>query len=149
MLPPCSLPSPPSREGEGEGEEKEEDEKKRPALKLELGGYADLQFAYYNHWENQNREGAPRQDSRLTFDTTRLVLELEAAARVRARGRDGGGVRARRHRPATELEYEEFGEFEQEVEKGGEVLVEEIYLKKEFAERFGCRPGASTWRWAR
>ncbi len=48
--------------------EPEETEKKRPALNLEVGGYG----------ENQNRGGGSQRDARLTFDTTRLVLELEA-----------------------------------------------------------------------
>ena len=129
--------------GAGEKEEdKEKEEKKRPALKLELGGYADLQFAYYNHGVNQNREGGSQRDSRLTFDTTRLVLELEAGlpdygleAEMEVEFEHGGTG------SSMELEYEEFGEFEQEVEKGGEVLVEEIYLKKEFSERFSLQVG--------
>ena len=130
-----------SRAEEKESEEKES-EKKRPALKLEVGGYADLQFAYYNHGLNQNREGGAQRDSRLTFDTTRLVLELEAGlpeygleAEMEVEFEHGGTG------TAMELEYEEFGEFEQEVDKGGEVLIEELYLKKEFGERFSLSLG--------
>lgn len=120
----------------------EEVEKKRPALELELGGYADLQFAFYNHGENQNREGGAQRDARMTFDTTRLVLELEAAlpeygleAEVEVEFEHGGTG------AAMELENEEFGEFEQEVEKGGEVLIEELYLKKKFGDRFSLALG--------
>src|SRR5262249_59650654 len=91
---------------------------------------------------NQNREGGAQKDSRLTFDTTRLVLELEGKlpkygleAEVEVEFEHGGTG------SAMELEYEEFGEFEQEVEKGGEVLVEEIYLKKELGEHFSLSLG--------
>ena len=80
-----------------------------------MGGYGDLQFAYYNHGLNQNREGGAQKDSRLTFDTTRLVLELEAGlpeygleAEMEVEFEHGGTG------SAMELEYEEFGEFEQE-----------------------------------
>ncbi|MBN1209596.1 MAG: hypothetical protein JXB05_32405 [Myxococcaceae bacterium] len=109
---------------------------------MELGGYADLQFAFYNHGENQNREGGAQRDARMTFDTTRLVLELEAAlpeygleAEVEVEFEHGGTG------AAMELENEEFGEFEQEVEKGGEVLIEELYLKKKFGDRFSLALG--------
>jgi hypothetical protein len=132
----------PARAKEKEEEEKEEAEKKRPALKLEVGGYADLQFAYYNYGENQNREGGSQRDSRMTFDTTRLVLELEGGlpeygleAEMEVEFEHGGTG------SATELEYEEFGEYEQEIEKGGEALVEELYLKKEFGEHFSLQAG--------
>ncbi len=125
-----------------EEEEEHEAEKKKPALKLEVGGYGDLQFAYYNHGPNQNRQGGSQKDSRLTFDTTRLVMELEASlpeygleAEMEVEFEHGGTG------SAMELEYEEFGEFEQEVEKGGEVLLEEFYLKKEFGEDFAISVG--------
>jgi hypothetical protein len=125
-----------------EDEDEEKEEKKRPALKLEVGGYGDLQFAWYNHGLNQNREGGAQKDSRLTFDNTRLVLELEAGlpeygleTEIEVEFEHGGTG------SAMELEYEEFGEFEQEVEKGGEVLIEEFYLKKEFGEHFALSVG--------
>ncbi|KFE64619.1 hypothetical protein [Hyalangium minutum] len=123
-------------------DEEDEHKKKRPKLKVAVGGYADLQFAYYNHGLNQNREGGAQKDSRLTFDTTRVVLEVEGGlpeygieAEVEVEFEHGGTG------SAMELEYEEFGEFEQEVDKGGEVLIEELYLKKEFGEHFAVSLG--------
>ena len=109
---------------------------------LELSGYADVQFAWYDHGPNQNRTGGAQSDSRLTFDTTRFVAELEGE--LPAHGVEftaeleieHGGAGA-----ALELEYEEFGEFETEVEKGGEVNLEELYLQKAFGERFSLRAG--------
>jgi hypothetical protein len=131
-----------ARADDKEEEEEKEAEEKHPAVEFEVGGYADLQFAFYNHGVNQNREGGAQRDARLTFDTTRLVLELEGKlpeygleAEVEVEFEHGGTG------AAMELEYEEFGEFEQEVEKGGEVLVEELYLKKELGERFSLSLG--------
>ncbi len=129
-------------DNDGDEDDEEAEKKRRPAIHLNVGGYGDLQFAYYNYGENQNREGGSQKDSRLTFDTTRLVLELEGGlpdygleAEMEVEFEHGGtGV-------AMELEYEEFGEYEQEVEKGGEVLVEEFYLKKEFGKRFSLQAG--------
>ncbi|WAM29073.1 hypothetical protein [Myxococcus sp. NMCA1] len=103
----------------------------RPPLTLDIGGYADLQFAYFNHGENQNRAGGSQRDSRMAFDTTRLVMELEAGlpeyglkAEMEVEFEHGGTG------ASLELEYEEFGEYEMEVDRGGEVLVEELYLAK-------------------
>lgn len=112
-----------------------------PSVELHFGGYGDLQFAFHDFGPNQNREGGAQQDPRLVFDTTRFVLEVEGElpydiefeAEIEF---EHGGTGA-----AMELEYEEFGEFEQEVEKGGEVLLEELYLKKTFAERYSVAVG--------
>lgn len=98
---------------------------------LELSGYGDLHFAWHDHEANQNRPGGAREDSRLTFDTARFVLELEGHA---PHGFEFEAELEIEHRgvgAAMELEYEEFGEFEQEIELGGEVVLEELYLAKE------------------
>ena len=42
---------------------------------------------------------------------------------------------------ALELEFEEFGEFEQEIEKGGEVIVEELAIERKFSDAFRVRLG--------
>lgn len=42
---------------------------------------------------------------------------------------------------ALELEYEEFGEYEFESEKGGEVQLEEFHIDKLFADEFNIRVG--------
>lgn len=99
---------------------------------LELSGYGDLHFAWHDHEPNQNRPGGARRDSRLTFDTARFVLELEGHA---AYGFEFEAELEIEHRgvgAAMELEYEEFGEFEQEIEIGGEVVLEELYLARAF-----------------
>ncbi|WP_163996904.1 hypothetical protein [Pyxidicoccus caerfyrddinensis] len=122
--------------------EKEKEEEERPKLDMELGGYADLQFAYFNYGENQNRARGSQRDSRLAFDTTRLVLAmeaglpeygLEAEAEVEFEHAGTGA--------AVELEYEEFGEYELEVDKGGEVLIEELYLSKKLGRHASLTVG--------
>ena len=99
---------------------------------LGLSGYGDLHFAWHDHEPNQNRPGGARKDSRLTFDTARFVLELEGHA---PHGFEFEAELEIEHRgvgAAMELEFEEFGEFEQEIELGGEVVLEELYLAKAF-----------------
>jgi hypothetical protein len=111
-------------------------------FRFEMSGYGDVQFAWYDHGVNQNRAGGAQKDSRLTFDATRFVLELEGelprydlefAAEVEF---EHGGTGAE-----IDLEYEEFGEFETEVEKGGEVVLEELYVQKSFGDRLSLRAG--------
>lgn len=113
----------------------------RSPFELELHGYGDLQFAFHNYGANQNRQGGSQSDRRLVFDTSRFVFELEGKMpfdlefEAEVEFEHGGtGI-------TQELDYEEFGEFEQEVEKGGEVLLEEFYLKKKFAEHFSVAVG--------
>lgn len=97
---------------------------------LQVGGYAELTAAYFDHDANQNQPGGARRDDRVELDTTRLVAEVEAMGPGKLELEvefefEHGGVGA-----AREIEYEEFGEFETEVEKGGEIVLEEFVLKK-------------------
>jgi hypothetical protein len=99
-------------------------------FQLELGGYGELGFSYFNFSENQNRPGGAQRDHRLGFDTTRFTaavegkmpggIEFEAELEIE---HGGAGV-------AKEVEFEEFGEFETEIERGGEVNLEEMYIKR-------------------
>ena len=100
--------------------------------KLELGGYAELGLGYFTYGEDRTRQGGALHDRRLELDLTRFVaalegtmpggFEFEAELEIE---HGGAGV-------AKEVEYEEFGELETEVEKGGEVQLEELYLKRSF-----------------
>ena len=101
---------------------------------LQWGGYADLLVSWFDHGPDQTRPGGAESDSRLVFDLARFVLELEGEmfagigfeAEIEF---EHGGTGS-----ALEIEFEEFGEIEQEVEKGGEVIIEELYLKKNFGD---------------
>ncbi len=100
--------------------------------KLELGGYGELGMTYFNYGADQNRPGGSLNDQRLELDATRFVaalegtmpggFEFEAELEI-----EHGGTGS-----AKEVEYEEFGEFEREVEHGGEVILEELYVKRSF-----------------
>ena len=100
-----------------------------------------------NYWrfdygpDQKSRPGGSAGDDRALMDVTRLALELEAEllpqveleAEVEFEHGGTGG--------ALELEYEEFGEFEQEVEKGGEVILEELYIKRSFGDLLDLSAG--------
>lgn len=100
--------------------------------KLELGGYGELGATYYRYGDNPNRPGGSLHDHRLELDATRFVMALE--------GRMPGGFEFEAELEvehggtgvSRELEHEEFGEVETEIEKGGEVILEELYLKRSF-----------------
>ena len=109
--------------------------------KLEVGGSGEFSFTYHNFGPDQTQEGGARPDHRLVFDTTRFVVDLEGKmpygiefeAEIEI---EHGGTGS-----ALELEFEEFGEFEMEVEKGGEVVLEELYLEKKFGDRVAVLAG--------
>ncbi len=115
----------------------------RPTLapELELHGYGELHAGFFAYGPDSNREGGAPRDRRVELDTTRLALELEleweggleVEAEIELEHGGTGG--------AMELEYEEFGEFEKEIEQGGEVVVEELYVKKELGERVAVSVG--------
>ena len=103
-------------------------------FELTWSGYSDIIFSWFDHGPNQNRPGGAESDSRLELDLARFILELEGEMpaglgfEAEIEFEHGGtGV-------AFEIEYGEFGEFEQEVEQGGEVFIEELYLSKKFGD---------------
>lgn len=109
---------------------------------IELEGYGETLFSWKDYGLNQNRDGGAPSDSRIVFDQVRFVFEIEGE--VPDAGFDflseiefeHGGTGA-----AMELEYEEFGEYEQEVEKGGEIVVEQLFVRKRFGDHFWLKAG--------
>jgi hypothetical protein len=139
---PAAAPSSDSPPGAPDLRPPEAVPREREGFRFEVSGYGELQFAGYDHGPNQNRTGGSQEDRRVTFDTSRLVVEVEGelerygvevAAEVEFE-HGGAGV-------ALELEYEEFGEFETEVEKGGEIVVEELYVRKRLGDHLSLRAG--------
>ncbi len=105
-------------------------------FKLNLSGYGDIRYSFHDHGANSTLRDGAQKDARVSFDTTRFVVKadghyepydllFEAEVEI-----EHGGTGS-----ALELEYEESGEFENEVEKGGEILLEEFYLKKFFFDK--------------
>ena len=110
--------------------------------KFKLSGYGELIYSHFDYGPDQKSGpmGSPR-DSRATIDIARLALELEThllhgvelEVEVEIEHGGTGG--------ALEIEYEEFGEYETEVEKGGEIILEELYVEREFSDAFNLRLG--------
>jgi hypothetical protein len=115
---------------------------KAGAFDLSFEGYGDIQFAHHDYSENGLPQENSRGASRTEFDSTRFAFEIEAqhlpsGLQFEAEMEyEHGGTGA-----STELDYDEFGEFENEVEKGGEVELEELYVKKEFDDGWSARVG--------
>lgn len=111
------------------------------APRLSVTGYAEMLFSHLDYGPDPTLPGGSAPDDRYVFDTTRLSVEtevnyghgLELEAEVEF---EHGGTGA-----AIELEHEEFGEYEQEIEKGGEVVLEELYLEKRFGPRLAVKAG--------
>ncbi len=109
---------------------------------LYFTGYADILYSHYNFGPDQTSgaNGAP-EDSRAIMDLQRFVLGMgydfdeTLTFQVEVEFEHGGTG------GAMELEYEEFGEYELEIEKGGEVVLEQIHLTKVFNQWVALRGG--------
>ncbi|MBC7661112.1 MAG: hypothetical protein H7249_15545 [Chitinophagaceae bacterium] len=110
-----------------------EDEAKEPGYKpkIEVSGYGEIIYKYSDFGPNQRASTrGSKRDQRVDLDMTRFAIELEAEL---ARGFkleaeleiEHGGTGS-----AVDLEYEEGGEYENDVEKGGEVAFENLFLEK-------------------
>ena len=105
---------------------------------LEIGGYVNAVYERYDFYRNAQDD---RADRRARTDLERAVVELEKSF---GRGFsfaaefefEHGGVGS-----SIEFEPDEFGEFEQETEHGGEVTVEKAYLQYQYADWLGARFG--------
>lgn len=110
--------------------------------RFSLDGYGEIFYSHYNYGPDQKSspKGAPA-DSRAVIDLGRLSLELETelASEIELEAEveiEHGGTGG-----ALEIEYEEFGEYEREIEKGGEVVLEELFLQRAFGEALRVRLG--------
>ena len=101
---------------------------------LEWSGYGVVNYLNFD-WETD-------PDRRDAVDVERLIIKLEhdfnsrwsAEAEIEY---EHGGTGA-----TLELDkFEEFGEFEQEIEAGGEVVIEELYVTYRQSEAFNLRFG--------
>lgn len=104
--------------------------------------YGNALYSHYDYGPDQRSSptGAP-SDSRAEVDIPRVALELkyffqdDLYIETEIEFEHGGAG------SALELEYEEFGEFEFESEKGGEVELEEFQITKSFSPAFNARMG--------
>jgi hypothetical protein len=111
-------------------------------VRLEVETYGDIRYSHFDYGPDQKSGdfGSP-PDSRATVDIPNLSLELEYRMRedlaLEAEVEfEHGGTGA-----AMELEYEEFGEYEVEIEKGGEISIEALHVTKSFGEGLSLRAG--------
>lgn len=107
-----------------------------------FGGYGELLFQHMNYGPDRYNypTGAPK-DNRANIDIPRLIFEFNYKFRkdiefVTEIEFEHGGTGS-----ALELEYEEMGEYEMEMEKAGEVVLEQFFFKKSFSRVFNIKIG--------
>lgn len=110
--------------------------------RFELSGYGEILFKHFDYGPNQRAtEKGSTKENRSVIDIPRITFEAEykflndlyLVSEIEFEHLGTGS--------ALELEYEEFGEYEFESEKGGEVQIEELYLNKSFSNYFNIRAG--------
>ena len=110
--------------------------------KIKFGGYGEILYRHFDYGPNQRAStSGSLPDSRAEVDIPRFALTLESyftediylEAEVEFEHLGTGS--------ALELEYEEFGEYEFESEKGGKVLLEELHITKIFLDEIKLRVG--------
>ncbi len=118
--------------------------------KFKIGGYGEILYSHFDYGPDQKSgpNGSP-PDSRAIMDIPRLILEFgyhftdDLSLETEIEYEHGGAG------SAIELEYEEFGEFEFEAEKGGEIALEAFHITKSLKIRASdCeRPHFFSTRW--
>lgn len=110
--------------------------------KIKFGGYGEILYRHFDYGTNQRASSTGSlPDNRAEVDVPRFALTLESyftddiylETEVEFEHLGTGS--------ALELEYEEFGEYEFESEKGGEVLLEELHITKIFLDEIKLRVG--------
>ena len=106
-----------------------------------INAYGEFLYQYYDYGPNQNLPNGSEPDSRALMDLRRFNLSFTSTFDegltfdVEIEFEHGGTG------SALELEYEEFGEYELEIEKGGEVQLEQLHLTKVFSPAFALQAG--------
>jgi opacity protein-like surface antigen len=111
--------------------------------KFRLGGYGEMLFQRMDYGADRytdSKNGAPK-DTRSYVSIPRMILALDYKFRDDiVLGTEiefeYGGVGS-----AMELEYDEAGEYEFEIEKGGEVQLEQFHITKRFYPWLNVRAG--------
>ncbi len=110
--------------------------------KIRFGGYGEILYQHMDYGPNRYKDpkGAP-PDKRAYISLPRAIFAFDYKFRddivlgTEIEFEYGGTG------SAMELEYAEGGEYEQEVEKGGEVVLEQFHITKSFGTRFNVRAG--------
>jgi len=110
--------------------------------RFRMGGYGEILYQRMDYGANPKAtEKGSISEERAVFSLPRMVLsfdydfapDLLFSTEIEF---EKGGTGS-----AMEIEYEEFGEYETEVEKGGEVVLEQFHLTKRFSDAFNLRAG--------
>lgn len=110
--------------------------------KFRMGGYGEILYQRMDYGPNPKATAnGSKSENRAVFSLPRLVLNLEYdftpdltfSTEIEF---EKGGTGS-----AMEIEYEEFGEYETEIEKGGEIVLEQFHLTKRFSNAFNVRAG--------
>lgn len=113
----------------------------KDSAKFVLGGYGEILYQHMNYGPDRSGVGGAPSDNRSIVDIPRMVLSIDY------RFKNGwafsseiefehGGTGA-----TVEYEYDESGEWETEVEKGGEVVLEQFYISKTFTPAISVKVG--------
>lgn len=109
--------------------------------KFRFGGYGEILYQHMDYGPNRMIGNGAEPDSRGIVDLPRMVLSLDYkfkngfAFSTEIEFEHGGTG------STVEYEYEESGEWETEVEKGGEVVLEQFFLSKYFSDAFILKAG--------
>jgi hypothetical protein len=119
-----------------------EDPRTEETHRIKIEAYGDVRYSHFDYGPDQKTgdHGSP-PDNRAIVDLPILAAEFELhldhdisiESEVEF---EHGGTGA-----AMELAFEEFGEFEMEVEKGGEIKLEELHVTKSFNDLANLRAG--------
>lgn len=110
--------------------------------KFRLGSYGEMLYQRMDYSADRytNPSGAP-YENRSVISIPRMIIGIDykftpsIIFSTEIEFEHGGTGNA------MELEYEEMGEYEMEVEKGGEVALEQFHITKEFSKAFKFRLG--------
>lgn len=110
--------------------------------KFRFGGYGEMLFEHMDYGADRYKDpvGAPK-DKRSYISIPRTIFAIDYKFRddiilgTEIEFEYGGTG------TAMELEYDEAGEYEMEVEKGGEVVLEQFHLTKRFTDWLNIRVG--------
>lgn len=112
--------------------------------RLTVGGYGEAVYSHHFYSDDYKRYSSPEKYTDASygrFDLPHVVIYLgydfgkgwSMGSEIEF---EHGGVEA-----AVEIEAEESGEYETEVERGGEVALEQFWLQKEFMPQLKVRAG--------
>jgi hypothetical protein len=107
-----------------------------------FGGYGEMLFQHMEYGPDRYKysDGAP-SDKRSYISVPRAVFAFDYKLRDDLVFGSEIEIEYGGAGSAMELEYEEAGEYETEIEKGGEIELEQFHLTKRFANWFNVRVG--------